>query len=242
MRRLIAALTMAMTSTLLHVSVAAAQTTDTVAPVVGAADAMAPPLPVGIWSQPGADIAPSPSSTTTSTTTVPDVPDVRVGPAEPLPSPPRVNVPAVPEPATTPLAATAAPPSTTAPTTTAPPTTEPTRTTLGQRPFRPHGEGVESGGEPRRPDAPSATEPLTAEPDDPTTTTEPFSMAPNPTTGPPSPPADVAARALPDPVTSPLPYTGADPGPVLALAFGLVAGGCLLVWGVRRRPRHARGS
>jgi len=110
------------------------------------------------------------------------------------------------------------------------------------------------GGRPRptRPDAaPTTTEPRAEEeePSGATTTTEPFTMEPDVTTGePPSPPpADppsVVPRALPDPgITSlSLPYTGLDPRPVLALAFGLVAGGGLLSWRARRRPRHARGQ
>jgi hypothetical protein len=248
LRRLIALLTIVLLATMANTSVAAAQVTETVAP--------AAPAPI-VWHEltyvepPAAEpVAPVPPTTTTipgTTTTTTTTIDPALGVPPPSPSVPPgpggVTEQGAPVPSTP-----VEPTTTTTTTTTLPPTT----TTL-RKPGKPGGPGVH-GGRPRptRPDAaPTTTEPRAEEeePSGATTTTEPFTMEPDVTTGePPSPPpADppsVAPRALPDPgITSlSLPYTGLDPRPVLALAFGLVAGGGLLSWRARRRPRHARGQ
>jgi hypothetical protein len=246
LRRLIALLTIVLLATMANTSVAAAQVTETVAP--------AAPAPI-VWHElayvepPAAEpVAPVPPTTTTipGTTTTTTTIDPALGVPPPSPS-----VPPGPGGVTeqgAPVPSTPVEPTATTTTTTLPPTT----TTL-RKPGKPGGPGVH-GGRPRptRPDAaPTTTEPRAEEeePSGATTTTEPFTMEPDVTTGePPSPPpADppsVAPRALPDPgITSlSLPYTGLDPRPVLALAFGLVAGGGLLSWRARRRPRHARGQ
>jgi hypothetical protein len=246
LRRLIALLTIVLLATMANTSVAAAQVTETVAP--------AAPAPI-VWHEltyvepPAAEpVAPVPPTTTTipGTTTTTTTIDPALGVPPPSPS-----VPPGPGGVTeqgAPVPSTPVEPTTTTTTTTLPPTT----TTL-RKPGKPGGPGVH-GGRPRptRPDAaPTTTEPRAEEeePSGATTTTEPFTMEPDVTTGePPSPPpADppsVVPRALPDPgITSlSLPYTGLDPRPVLALAFGLVAGGGLLSWRARRRPRHARGQ
>jgi hypothetical protein len=244
LRRLIALLTIVLLATMANTSVAAAQVTDTVAP--------AAPAPI-VWheltfTEPAAPVPPTTTTipgTTTTTTTI----DPALGTSAPSPSVPpgstQVSDQTVPVPSTPPVE-----PTTTTTTTTLPPTT----TTL-RKPGKP---GLHGHPRPGRPDAvPTTTEPRAGEeeeeeeePGGATTTTEPFTMEPDVTTGePPSPPpADpphaAAARALPDPgITSlSLPYTGLDPRPVLALAFGLVAGGGLLSWRARRRPRHARGQ
>jgi hypothetical protein len=240
LRRLIALLTIVLLATMANTSVAAAQVTDTVAP--------AAPAPI-VWHEltyTEPPVAPVPPTTTTipGTTTTTTTIDPALGAPPPSPSVPpgpgglTEQTPPVPS-------AGVVPTTTTTTTSTLPPTT----TTL-RKPGRP---GVH-GGRPRptRPDAvPTTTEPRAGEeePSGATTTTEPFTMEPDVTTGePPSPPPagppSVAPRALPDPgITSlSLPYTGLDPRPVLALAFGLVAGGGLLSWRARRRPRHARGQ
>jgi hypothetical protein len=244
LRRLIALLTIVLLATMANTSVAAAQVTETVAP--------AAPAPI-VWHEltyvepPAAEpVAPVPPTTTT----IPGTTTTTIDPALGVP-PPSPSVPPGPGGVTeqgAPVPSTPVEPTTTTTTTTLPPTT----TTL-RKPGKPGGPGVH-GGRPRptRPDAaPTTTEPRAEEeePSGATTTTEPFTMEPDVTTGePPSPPpADppsVVPRALPDPgITSlSLPYTGLDPRPVLALAFGLVAGGGLLSWRARRRPRHARGQ
>jgi hypothetical protein len=249
LRRLIALLTIVLLATMANTSVAAAQVTETVAP--------AAPAPI-VWHEltyvepPAAEpVAPVPPTTTTipgTTTTTTTTIDPALGVPPPSPS-----VPPGPGGVTeqgAPVPSTPVEPTTTTTTTT---TTLPPTTTTLRKPGKPGGPGMH-GGRPRptRPDAaPTTTEPRAEEeePSGATTTTEPFTMEPDVTTGePPSPPpADppsVAPRALPDPgITSlSLPYTGLDPRPVLALAFGLVAGGGLLSWRARRRPRHARGQ
>jgi hypothetical protein len=111
-----------------------------------------------------------------------------------------------------------------------------------------HGDGDEPGEDEPGTDEPGTDEPggghggatttteaFTVAPEQAPPTTERFSIALTPDTTIPRGGGTAAA-------SSALPYTGTDPAPFAAVAFGLVGGGMLVVWGVRRRPRHARGS